>query len=185
MLTPSIGRLLFAALPSRSCYHFSQQPTTSMQSLLHAVYRAQNASDFRKPRATGTVLTSGIHNRRWKSGCSCTTHARSWTLVTQCSWYSRGPIASPSQLLKISVHMNLRQVLGKKTRQISLLHVWHHGSIVPLFAFYLSTGRGGGFIAALPLWNSLIHVVRTHTLWKPAFATHVSCENALMVCICS
>ena len=52
------------------------------------------------------------------------------------------------------------KVLGKKARQISVLHVWHHGSIVPLFSFYLSTGRGGGFIAALPLWNSLIHVVR-------------------------
>jgi hypothetical protein len=39
--------------------------------------------------------------------------------------------------------------------------VWHHASIVPLFSFYLSSGRGGGFIAALPLWNSLIHMVST------------------------
>ena len=56
----------------------------------------------------------------------------------------------------------LFMVLGKKTRQYTLLHVWHHGSIVPLFGFYLSSGMGGGFIAALPLWNSLVHVVRRH-----------------------
>ena len=35
----------------------------------------------------------------------------------------------------------------------------HHASIVPLFGYYLSEGMGGGFIAALPLWNSLVHVV--------------------------
>ncbi len=53
----------------------------------------------------------------------------------------------------------LFMVLGKKTRQFTLLHVWHHASIVPLFGYYLSTGMGGGFIAALPLWNSLVHVI--------------------------
>ena len=53
----------------------------------------------------------------------------------------------------------LFMVLGKKTRQYTLLHVWHHASIVPLFGYYLSTGIGGGFIAALPLWNSLVHVI--------------------------
>jgi hypothetical protein len=50
-------------------------------------------------------------------------------------------------------------VLGKKTRQFTLLHVWHHASIFPLFAYYLNVGIGGGFIASLPLWNSLVHVV--------------------------
>lgn len=53
----------------------------------------------------------------------------------------------------------LFMVLAKKTRQFTFLHVWHHGSIVPLFAFYLSSGRGAGSIAALPIWNSLIHVL--------------------------
>ena len=53
----------------------------------------------------------------------------------------------------------LFMVLGKKTRQYTLLHVWHHASIVPLFGYYLSTGMGGGFISALPVWNSLVHVI--------------------------
>ena len=52
-------------------------------------------------------------------------------------------------------------VIGNKTRQFTLLHVWHHASIVPLFAYYLSEGIGGGFIAALPFCNSLVHVVRS------------------------
>mmetsp|Transcript_17856 Transcript_17856/g.39159 ORF Transcript_17856/g.39159 Transcript_17856/m.39159 type:complete len:240 (+) Transcript_17856:70-789(+) len=50
-------------------------------------------------------------------------------------------------------------VLGRKTRQFTLLHVWHHASIVPLFAFYLSAGLGAGFVSALPLLNSLVHVL--------------------------
>ena len=29
----------------------------------------------------------------------------------------------------------LFMVLGKKTRQFTVLHVWHHASIVPLFAY--------------------------------------------------
>ena len=53
----------------------------------------------------------------------------------------------------------LFMVLGKKTRQYTLLHVWHHASIVPLFGYDLSTGMGGGFISALPVWNSLVHVI--------------------------
>jgi elongation of very long chain fatty acids protein 4 len=50
-------------------------------------------------------------------------------------------------------------VMEKKSRQLSLLHVWHHASIIPLFAFYLSTGRAAGSISALPVLNSLIHVL--------------------------
>jgi len=50
-------------------------------------------------------------------------------------------------------------VLEKKDRQITFLHLWHHGSIVPLFAYFLSRGIGGGVVAVLPLLNSLVHVV--------------------------
>jgi len=50
-------------------------------------------------------------------------------------------------------------VLGKKTRQFTLLHVWHHASIVPLFAYYLSHGLGAGVLCALPCLNSLVHVI--------------------------
>lgn len=50
-------------------------------------------------------------------------------------------------------------VLEKKSRQLTVLHVWHHGSIIPLFAFYLSNGIGGTSISALPLWNSAVHVI--------------------------
>eukprot|EP00403_Amphidinium_massartii_P019643 CAMPEP_0178431900 /NCGR_PEP_ID=MMETSP0689_2-20121128/32101_1 /TAXON_ID=160604 /ORGANISM="Amphidinium massartii, Strain CS-259" /LENGTH=269 /DNA_ID=CAMNT_0020053857 /DNA_START=15 /DNA_END=821 /DNA_ORIENTATION=+ len=70
-------------------------------------------------------------------------------------------------------------VLEKRTRQLSLLHVWHHSSIVPLIAYFLSLGWGGGCMSILPLLNSIVHVVMyTHYLitsvatfenmwWKP------------------
>lgn len=61
-------------------------------------------------------------------------------------------------------------VLGKKTRQFTVLHVWHHASIVPLFGYYLSAGLGAGSICALPLLNSLVHVVMyTHFLVTSVF----------------
>mmetsp|Transcript_15445 Transcript_15445/g.35281 ORF Transcript_15445/g.35281 Transcript_15445/m.35281 type:complete len:283 (+) Transcript_15445:108-956(+) len=50
-------------------------------------------------------------------------------------------------------------VLEKRTRQLSLLHVWHHSSIVPLIAYFLSLGWGGGCMSILPLLNSMVHVV--------------------------
>ena len=70
-------------------------------------------------------------------------------------------------------------VLGKKTRQLSVLHLWHHASTLALFGFYLSAGIAGGSIAMLPLLNSLTHVVMyshylacsifkiKHAWWKP------------------
>merc|ERR1711957_438005 len=39
------------------------------------------------------------------------------------------------------------------------LHLWHHSSIVPLFAWILSSGNGAGYCASLPLFNSLVHVI--------------------------
>jgi len=50
-------------------------------------------------------------------------------------------------------------VLGKKASQITVLHLWHHGSIVPLFGYFLSAGLGSGFVCTLPLLNSLVHVL--------------------------
>lgn len=70
-------------------------------------------------------------------------------------------------------------VLGKKNRQLSLLHLYHHASIVPLFSYYLSSGLGGTYVAGLPLLNSLVHVAMyshylitslvtfKHMWWKP------------------
>jgi len=50
-------------------------------------------------------------------------------------------------------------VLGKKTSQLTVLHLWHHASIVPLFGYFLSAGLGAGFVCTLPLLNSLVHVL--------------------------
>jgi len=50
-------------------------------------------------------------------------------------------------------------VVEKKIRQFTLLHVWHHASIVPLFAYYLSAGMGAGSVSTLPLLNSFVHVL--------------------------
>lgn len=61
-------------------------------------------------------------------------------------------------------------VLEKKDAQLTFLHVWHHGSIVPLFAFYLDIGIGGGPVGALPFLNSLVHVfMYAHYLYKSLF----------------
>lgn len=63
-------------------------------------------------------------------------------------------------------------VLEKKDRQLTFLHMWHHGSIVPLFAYYLSTGMGAGMVATLPLWNSLVHVLMYgHYLFMSLYPT--------------
>merc|ERR1712032_1602118 len=84
-------------------------------------------------------------------------------------------------------------VLGKKTRQLTLLHIWHHASIVPLFGFYISHGHAAGYLASLPLWNSLVHVVMyTHYLvttiftfkkmwWKPCITILQMCHHVLIM----
>lgn len=84
-------------------------------------------------------------------------------------------------------------VLGKKARQITLLHVWHHASIIPLFSWYLSTGKGAGSISALPLLNSLIHVfMYSHYLfvtlapnirpwWKPLLTASQICQHLILM----
>jgi len=84
-------------------------------------------------------------------------------------------------------------VLGKKTRQLTLLHVWHHASIIPLFAYYLSTGLGAGFISTLPLLNSLVHTLMySHYLltsvvtiknqwWKPLITASQMGHHAVLV----
>eukprot|EP00930_Biecheleria_cincta_P064991 TRINITY_DN5068_c0_g2_i1.p1 TRINITY_DN5068_c0_g2~~TRINITY_DN5068_c0_g2_i1.p1 ORF type:complete len:240 (+),score=26.68 TRINITY_DN5068_c0_g2_i1:138-857(+) len=66
-------------------------------------------------------------------------------------------------------------VLGKKTRQISGLHLWHHASIVPLFSYLLSAGKGGGFVCALPLLNSFVHVL----MYSHYLVTSVKCFKRL------
>merc|ERR1712032_771053 len=43
--------------------------------------------------------------------------------------------------------------------QFTLLHVWHHASIVPLFAYYLEFGLAAGSLCTLPLLNSVVHVI--------------------------
>lgn len=84
-------------------------------------------------------------------------------------------------------------VLGKKDRQLTFLHMWHHASIIPLFSFYLSTGRGAGSISTLPLLNSLIHVLMySHYLfvtyrpdvkpwWKPILTASQICQHLILM----
>jgi hypothetical protein len=64
-------------------------------------------------------------------------------------------------------------VLKKKTRQISLLHLWHHTSIFCLFHIAVLHGAGGDafYNAAL---NSLIHVVMYSYYGLSALGIHVS-----------
>lgn len=88
-------------------------------------------------------------------------------------------------------------VLGKKTRQLSLLHLWHHGSIVPLFAWILTVGQGAGTLCALPLLNSLVHVLMyshyfitsmftfKNMWWKPIVtAAQMGHHSVLIVAMC-
>jgi hypothetical protein len=87
----------------------------------------------------------------------------------------------------------LFMVLGKKQKQLSFLHVWHHGSIVPLFSFYLSSGIAGGSICTLPLLNSLVHVLMySHYLitsvrkfknmwWKPLITSSQMGHHAVLM----
>eukprot|EP00927_Polykrikos_kofoidii_P067697 TRINITY_DN63147_c0_g1_i1.p1 TRINITY_DN63147_c0_g1~~TRINITY_DN63147_c0_g1_i1.p1 ORF type:complete len:242 (+),score=28.63 TRINITY_DN63147_c0_g1_i1:82-807(+) len=84
-------------------------------------------------------------------------------------------------------------VLGKKTRQFTLLHVWHHASIVPLFSYYLSTGLGAGSLSALPLLNSAVHVLMySHYLitslmtfkrmwWKPLITSSQMGHHVILI----
>lgn len=84
-------------------------------------------------------------------------------------------------------------VLEKKSRQLTVLHVWHHASIIPLFAFYLSTGKGAGSVSTLPLLNSLIHVLMYgHYLfvtlaphirpwWKPVLTFSQICQHVILM----
>jgi len=84
-------------------------------------------------------------------------------------------------------------VFEKRTRQLTLLHVWHHASIVPLFAFYLHTGLGAGSVSTLPLLNSLIHVLmyshylvmtlapKINAWWKPLLTGSQICQHVVLM----
>lgn len=84
-------------------------------------------------------------------------------------------------------------VLGKKNRQLSLLHLWHHSSIVPLFAWILSEDAGAGVNAALPLLNSLVHIIMyfhyfitsiftfKNMWWKPIVTSSQMGHHAVLI----
>jgi hypothetical protein len=64
-------------------------------------------------------------------------------------------------------------VLEKKTHQLSFLHVFQQASIVPLFAYYLNAGMGGGCVGVLPLWNSFVHIgMYSHYLFRCLAPAH-------------
>jgi len=57
-------------------------------------------------------------------------------------------------------------VLNKKRSQLSFLHIYHHGTIVPVWGMLLSEGVGSGSVRYGAFINSLTHVIMySHYLW--------------------
>lgn len=57
-------------------------------------------------------------------------------------------------------------VLNKKRAQLSFLHVYHHGTIVPVWGMLLRAGVGSGTIRYGALVNSITHVIMySHYFW--------------------
>jgi hypothetical protein len=50
-------------------------------------------------------------------------------------------------------------VLGKKARQLSFLHLYHHSSIVLMWKYAIVTGDANGTVAFSVIANSFIHVI--------------------------
>jgi len=70
-------------------------------------------------------------------------------------------------------------VLEKRSRQFTLLHLWHHATMMPLVSLWLARGYGAGSASLLGMLNALVHVVMythylvmslvkiKHAWWKP------------------
>merc|ERR1719326_1558897 len=57
-------------------------------------------------------------------------------------------------------------VLNKKRSQLSFLHIYHHGTIVPVWGMLLHSGVGSGSVRYGAFINSLTHVIMySHYLW--------------------
>jgi fatty acid desaturase (delta-4 desaturase) len=57
-------------------------------------------------------------------------------------------------------------VLNKKRQQLSFLHIYHHGTIVPVWGMLLHAGVGSGTVRYGAFVNSITHVIMyTHYLW--------------------
>jgi len=57
-------------------------------------------------------------------------------------------------------------VLNKKRSQLSFLHIYHHGTIVPVWGMLLNAGVGSGCVRYGAFINSLTHVIMySHYLW--------------------
>jgi len=60
----------------------------------------------------------------------------------------------------------LWMVLSKKRSQFSFLHIYHHGTIVPVWGILLHCGVGSGGVRYGAFINSLTHVIMySHYLW--------------------
>merc|ERR1719265_1002441 len=57
-------------------------------------------------------------------------------------------------------------ILNKKRSQLSFLHIYHHGTIVPVWGILLHSGVGSGGVRYGAFINSLTHVIMySHYLW--------------------
>lgn len=167
----------------------------------------------------GTFILFGTRIMSGKDACNLSATKRIYNLVqiSLCgaifwrllpyfvsSEYSYGIGLEPSQIIEFWVFVyycskildlgdTVFMVLEKKSRQLTFLHVWHHASIIPLFAYYLSAGLGAGSVSTLPLLNSGIHVLMySHYLfvtlapnirpwWKPILTLLQICQHICLM----